>query len=133
VSFSKLFSIFIMLALLFIGYRFYTTLQSNKVNKTAETSVAEKTTSRNQDQGLNRVQCRYCSGTGRVPDPVNKTRLCFVCRGTGGRPLRKLNPGETICPYCGGMGKVLVYRCNGQSYAYIRCSSCRGKGILSNK
>jgi DnaJ-class molecular chaperone len=133
VSFSKLFSILIMIVLLFIGYQFYKNLKSSTAQKTVETSVEEKPAGSNKDQGLNRVQCKFCDGTGRVPDPVNKTRICFVCRGTGGKQLRKLNPGETICSYCGGMGKILVYHCNGQSYAYVRCSSCKGKGIVRNK
>lgn len=122
-----------MAVLLFIGYSFYKNLQLNKAKKAAETSQEEKAADRHQSKGLMRVECRYCGGTGRAQDPINKTRICFVCKGAGSRQIRNLIPGETICPYCGGMGKILAQNYNGQPFAYDRCSSCNGKGILRNK
>lgn len=78
----------------------------------------------NQDEdednntGDNKVECKYCGGSGDCPGSNCNDGICFYCDGTG-----KVQNGkyESVCMRC-ERGKCPV--CNGRN----KCPKCNGKG-----
>jgi hypothetical protein len=64
-------------------------------------------------KGTGKEQCVSCEGKG------NELGICFVCGGSGGRPIDKL--GEIkweICLNCDGVGRK-----------HYSCEDCGGTGL----
>lgn len=94
---------------------------------------AEKNGS-DKDGNTKTISCKMCEGSGRVVPPgwTAKTKECPLCRGSGSRDV-KLKPNETLCPSCGGMGRIDDSRvtARGKSYSAKYCSKCSGDGAIS--
>lgn len=68
--------------------------------------------------GDNKVECRYCDGSGDCPGSNCNNGICFYCDGTG-----KVYTGkyESVCTHC-ERGKCPV--CKGKN----KCPKCNGRG-----
>lgn len=65
------------------------------------------------DEALGRLECRRCSGAGRIGDDADG-RACSECRGTG-----------LVCPRCSGAGWVVDHASGTAGHrATLRCPAC---------
>ena len=77
-----------------------------------------------------RIPCDYCGelGTVRNPQRHEKMDVCPVCFGVGYHVIRKFDKHDTLCPLCGGAGRVVD-----ESSGYAQtCPRCDGRGVIRN-
>jgi molecular chaperone DnaJ len=69
------------------------------------------------------VLCDRCNGTGAEPSAAQET--CPACKGTGDQRHASAFQAiqRTICPQCGGKGKV----------SSTACMRCRGSGVVEKQ
>jgi molecular chaperone DnaJ len=72
-----------------------------------------------------KVTCPECGGTGAESSADFET--CSTCKGTG-RVMRTVNSifgmmqTESVCPHCGGKGKIITKK----------CKKCGGEGVIDS-
>jgi molecular chaperone DnaJ len=72
------------------------------------------------------VTCDHCHGTGAEGD--GGTETCATCKGTGSvyrtqQSLFGMMQTQTVCPQCGGEGKVIKNK----------CKHCGGEGVVQGE
>lgn len=104
-----------------------------RVNKGSSLRVRIKLTLEDIDKGVEKkikvnkyVTCKTCSGTGAKPG--SGTTTCSQCGGSGyiiqtQRTILGQMQTQSICPTCGGEGKVIKDKCN----------DCHGDGIVKGE
>lgn len=77
------------------------------------------------------VKCKECNGKKEViVEGANIRVSCFACRGKGGFEVPK---GKTICPDCGGSGRVKLPISLAGFRTMQSCKRCRATGFVSKK
>lgn len=72
-----------------------------------------------------KVACTECGGTGA--ESASDFETCSTCKGTG-RVMRTVNSifgmmqTESVCPHCGGKGKIITKK----------CKKCGGEGVMDS-
>lgn len=84
----------------------------------SEDSEYDENENGGNNTGDNKVECKYCDGTGDCPGSNCNDGICFYCDGTGKEIDGKF---EFTCPWC-ERGKCPT--CNGRN----ECTKCNGKG-----
>ncbi|MFH0880687.1 MAG: hypothetical protein V2A34_13310 [Lentisphaerota bacterium] len=78
---------------------------------------------------IRRIPCDYCGEVGTVRDPNHPDRptmICPVCYGIGSHTIRKFDKHDTLCPLCGGAGRVG----DAPSGYAQECPRCDGRGVI---
>lgn len=75
----------------------------------------------NNTSGDNKVECRYCNGSGDCPGSNCNNGECFYCDGTGytyvgNHKSQCIRCERGKCPVCKGKNKCP--KCNGRGYTY---------------
>ncbi|MBN2521186.1 MAG: molecular chaperone DnaJ [Bacteroidales bacterium] len=114
------------------GFGFGSGRRSKRVNKGSNLRVKVKLTLQEIAKGVEKklkvnkyVQCNACNGTGAADSSSHST--CHTCNGSG-HVTRISNTflgqmqSTSICPTCGGEGKIITKKCN----------VCYGEGIVKD-
>lgn len=77
-------------------------------------------------QGVEKIQCETCLGTGNSLSAAGRKDICPICLGVGFHVIRRLDPADRICPACSGMGRTELPD-TGQVGT---CPRCGGRGLI---
>lgn len=76
--------------------------------------------------GAEKVVCGTCMGGGTVMSGAGAKEMCPICQGVGFRMVRRLDPADRLCPFCGGMGRVEIP----DAGKVGTCPRCDGRGLV---
>ena len=71
------------------------------------------------------VQCKFCTGSGKIYETLSGYQPCSVCGGAGEFDINISQEKVIPCKFCNGSGKVYE-----NLAGYKPCSVCKGIGII---
>jgi hypothetical protein len=80
-------------------------------------------------QGIEKIVCETCMGTGRVLSGPGEKEICPICLGVGFHMVRRFDPADRICPLCAGMGRVE----RPDTGEVAVCPRCNGRGLVRSQ
>lgn len=72
------------------------------------------------------IPCETCLGTGTFVPDTGVPTMCPICLGVGFHMIRRMDPGDRICPLCAGMGRVQ----RPDTGEVDTCPRCSGRGLV---
>ncbi|MBU0677561.1 MAG: hypothetical protein KJ626_05535 [Verrucomicrobia bacterium] len=78
---------------------------------------------------LVRIECEECQGSGVVRNEETRHReICPICFGLGYHVTRRVGEDDSLCPACGGMGRLIDL----DTGVPRTCRRCDGRGMIEN-